>query len=89
MHISRLTVNNFRNFEQADLRLRTGPNCILGEKNIGKSNFVQALRLVLDQSPPAFARTSSPDDVHTAIDLSHSNDVTISVEFTNVALKPK
>lgn len=83
MHVSRLVIKNFRNFDQVDLRLSAGPNCIVGENNSGKSNLLDALRLVLDQSLPPFARTLSPDDVHSAIDLSHPTDVTIAVEFSD------
>jgi len=49
MKISRVIIRNFRNFEELDVRL--GRNTVLlGENGVGKTNFLEALRLVLDPS---------------------------------------
>jgi putative ATP-dependent endonuclease of the OLD family len=49
MRISRVYIENFRNFKQLDVEL--GQNIILvGENKSGKSNFIEAIRLVLDPS---------------------------------------
>lgn len=49
MQISRVVINNFRNFKHLDVEL--GRNAvILGENGVGKTNFLEALRLVLDPS---------------------------------------
>ena len=49
MRISRIQIENFRNFRSLDVEL--GQNIVLvGENKSGKSNFIEALRLVLDPS---------------------------------------
>jgi putative ATP-dependent endonuclease of the OLD family len=49
MRISRVCIENYRNFKSLDVEL--GQNIILvGENKSGKTNFIQALRLILDPS---------------------------------------
>lgn len=49
MHISRVTIANFANFENLDIR--TGQDIVIvGENKVGKSNFLRAVQLVLDPS---------------------------------------
>jgi putative ATP-dependent endonuclease of the OLD family len=49
VRISRVRIENFRNFKLLDVEL--GQNIVLvGENKAGKSNFIEALRLVLDPS---------------------------------------
>jgi putative ATP-dependent endonuclease of the OLD family len=49
MRISRVRIENFRNFKLLDVEL--GQNIVLvGENKSGKTNFIHALRLVLDPS---------------------------------------
>lgn len=55
MHISRVQIRNFRNFKDLDVSL-TQNAVIVGENRAGKSNFLYALRLVLDPSLPEEAR---------------------------------
>jgi putative ATP-dependent endonuclease of OLD family len=55
MHISRVQIRNFRNFGKLDVRL-TQNAVLVGENRAGKSNFLHALRLVLDPSLPDQAR---------------------------------
>lgn len=47
MYISHVEIKNFRNFEHFELDLYEN-TVIVGENKIGKSNFMYALRLVLD-----------------------------------------
>ncbi|WP_236793330.1 ATP-dependent endonuclease [Amycolatopsis sp. GM8] len=49
MHIDRISVKNFRNLGDVELRLLPG-TVIVGENRVGKSNFLHALRLILDTS---------------------------------------
>ncbi len=45
--LSRIQIHNFRNFHELDVRL--GPTTVVvGENNVGKSNLLFALRLILD-----------------------------------------
>ncbi len=47
MHISRVVIRNFRNFQELSVNLSQHA-VILGENTSGKSNFIHALRIVLD-----------------------------------------
>ena len=50
MYISRVQIRNFRNFHNLDVSL--GQHAVIvGENKIGKSNFIFALRLILDPIP--------------------------------------
>ncbi|AYG96276.1 DUF2813 domain-containing protein [Brevundimonas naejangsanensis] len=49
MHISRVVIRNFANFQTLDIR--TGEDMVIvGENKVGKSNFLRAIQLVLDPS---------------------------------------
>lgn len=62
MYLSRVQIKNFRNF--ADLDVAVGKNVILvGENRVGKSNFIFALRLVLDNSLPDSQRQLKFSDI--------------------------
>src|SRR5437667_12063966 len=61
MRISRISIQNFRNFHSLDVDL--GPHAVIvGENKIGKSNLLQALRLVLDPSLSETARQLRDED---------------------------
>lgn len=61
MRISRVRIENFRNFSQLDVAL--GEHAVIvGENKVGKSNFLRALRLVLDPSLPDSLRELRPED---------------------------
>lgn len=53
--ISRAIIKNYRNFKSIDVNL-TSKQVIIGENNIGKTNFVKALQLILDPSLSDFDR---------------------------------
>lgn len=62
MHISAVGIENFRSFERVDLRELPSAMVLLGENNVGKSNFLHAVRLVLDPTLPDSMRTLNTDD---------------------------
>ncbi|WP_411739863.1 ATP-dependent nuclease [Peribacillus sp. S4] len=49
MILKQLTVENFRNFENVDIDL-TNRNIVFGLNDIGKSNFLSAIRFLLDRN---------------------------------------
>ena len=51
MRVNKVTVKNFRNLAEIEVPLRAG-TVIVGENRAGKSNFIHALRLVLDPTLP-------------------------------------
>ncbi len=67
MRISRVSVQNFRNFKNLDVSLSEHA-VIVGENRIGKSNFIYALRLILDPSLPDSARQLREEDFWDGLD---------------------
>ena len=61
IYISRVQINNFRNFHKLDVHLGKKA-VIVGENNSGKTNFVHALRLILDPNLPDTARQLKEED---------------------------
>jgi predicted ATP-dependent endonuclease of OLD family len=48
MYISKININNFRNFKNNEILFNNGVNVIIGHNNAGKTNLLKALSLVLD-----------------------------------------
>lgn len=61
MHISHLRIQNFRNFAEFEIELWKNV-VVVGENNVGKSNLLHALRLVLDPTLPNSARNLEATD---------------------------
>ncbi len=82
MKLSRIRIENFRNFKLLDVSLSENA-VIVGENKIGKSNLVYALRLVLDPSLPDSARQLREEDFWdgTPRPLTNEHRISISVEF--------
>ncbi|MFH1719760.1 MAG: AAA family ATPase [Planctomycetota bacterium] len=84
MRISRIVVENFRNFANLDITL--GEHAVIvGENRIGKSNLLYALRLILDPSLPDSARKLREEDCWDGLErpLGKDDKITISVELTD------
>ncbi|HOV87814.1 MAG TPA: AAA family ATPase [Syntrophobacteraceae bacterium] len=85
MYLSRVQIKNFRNFADLDVSLDANI-VIVGENRVGKSNFIFALRLVLDNSLPDSARQLKLSDVWDGYDGSASDDgpqIEIHLDFTD------
>ncbi|MEV0434893.1 AAA family ATPase [Nocardia sp. NPDC050413] len=63
LHISRLEVRNFRNFQNLDINDFPSHAVIVGENGVGKSNLIEAIRLVLDPSLPDSRRVLREEDI--------------------------
>jgi putative ATP-dependent endonuclease of OLD family len=83
MHICRVEIVNFRNFEHAVFEC--GQNVVLlGENKTGKSNLLLALRLVLDPALPDSARKLRMEDIWDGIEEPGPEDgVKVSVDLTD------
>lgn len=46
-YISRVKIKNFRNFKDIDVNL-SHKQVIIGENNVGKTNFLKAIQIILD-----------------------------------------
>ncbi|MBU0597151.1 AAA family ATPase, partial [Patescibacteria group bacterium] len=91
MYISRVYVKNYRNFEDFDLFIPDGsPLTVIGGNNSGKTNFLQAIRLVLDSSmPPWEKRLSEKDFCWNKGDncWEKGEEIVVTVTFSNVSNK--
>lgn len=82
MRLSRIQIENFRNFRS--LAMPLGDNVVvLGENQIGKTNLLFALRLLLDPSLPDSMRRLRLDDFWDGLErpLSPDDQIEISAEF--------
>jgi putative ATP-dependent endonuclease of OLD family len=66
MYISNVVIRNFRNFKETSFDLLPRA-VIVGENAVGKSNFLHALRLVLDPTLPDSERRLGEDDFNSSI----------------------
>ncbi|MCK1733010.1 AAA family ATPase [Bradyrhizobium sp. 138] len=55
MYLSRIRIENFRNFSKLDVELRRNV-VVVGENRVGKTNLIYALRLLFDPTLPDSAR---------------------------------
>ena len=62
MHITRIAIENFRNFRSIDLDGLSPSLVLVGENGSGKSNLLRALQLVLDPSLPESSRRLVAED---------------------------
>ncbi|OPY62260.1 MAG: recombination protein F [Pelotomaculum sp. PtaU1.Bin065] len=84
MKIDRVQITNFRNFKSLDVRL--GKHAVIvGENKIGKTNFLYAMRLVLDPSLPENARYLQDSDFWDGLPrpLTKDDIISISIDLTD------
>jgi len=73
-YIHKVEITNFRNFRSLSLVME--PTCVIvGENRSGKSNFLDALRLVLDPWLPDSLRTLRAEDFWDGLDKPFSGNV--------------
>lgn len=83
MNISRIKIENFRNFAKFDAALN-GNIVVVGENRVGKSNLLYALRLLFDPSLPDSARQLTLADFWDGLeDIGSEDKITIMVEIVN------
>jgi len=84
MRLSRIQIQNFRNFHNFDVTVGESV-VILGENQIGKTNLLYALRLVLDPSLPDSARQLRAEDFWDGLPrpLTQDNRIKISVDISD------
>lgn len=82
MHLARVQIKNFRNFDDLDVWL-SKQVVIVGENRVGKSNFIFALRLVMDTSLADQARQLKLTDIWDGAQLADSPEVIIHLDFVD------
>ncbi len=81
MNISRVYIKNFRNFEDFGINFTNGFQTIIGENNIGKSNFYYAIRLILDQYMSYRDRSLGIKDFYNFEELTINSHIIISLDL--------
>lgn len=85
MHISKLTLINYRNFANATLRFGKGVNTIIGENGSGKTNVLRAIRLMLDDSMVRASYKLNDSDFYRGLGSWRGHWIIISVEFEEIS----
>lgn len=84
MHISKLTVVNYRNFANTTLKFSKGVNTIIGENGSGKTNLFRAIRMLLDDTLFRAAYKLDETDFHRGLARWQGHWVIISMEFAEI-----
>jgi len=81
MRLSRIQIENFRNFSVLDVCL-SGNVVVVGENRVGKSNLIYALRLIFDPTLPDSARQLNQSDFWDGLEEPDEEEkIVISVEI--------
>ncbi len=84
MYISKLTIRNYRNFQNETFIFRKGINTLIGENGSGKTNIFNAIRLVLDENLPRNVKYLKDNDFNRSIGSWKGHWIVISVEFDDL-----
>lgn len=84
MHISKLSVVNYRNFANTTLLFNRGVNTIIGENGAGKTNVFRAIRLLLDDNMARSAFRLEESDFHRGLYQWQGHWIIISLEFDEI-----
>ena len=85
MHISKLSLINYRNFLNAKLIFNKGINTLIGENGTGKTNIFRAIRLLLDNELPRAAIRLNENDFCRQLAGWQGHWIIISLEFDEIA----
>lgn len=89
MHISRIRIKNFANFSNLDVSTSESV-VIVGENKVGKSNFIFALRLLLDPTLPESDRYLSLEHFWDGLGANKLGEtVEISIDLTDFTDDPR
>lgn len=84
MHISKLTIVNYRNFASTALTFNKGVNTIIGENGSGKTNLFRAIRLLLDDNMVRSVSKLDESDFHRGLAQWRGHWIIISLEFDEI-----
>lgn len=81
-YISRVQIKNYRNFLDVDVAL-DHKQVIIGENNVGKTNFLRAIQLILDKDYSDSDRQLTPEDFHDSINkpMENGEEIEINLEI--------
>ena len=84
MHISKLSIVNYRNFVSTTLVFKKGVNTVIGENGSGKTNVFRAIRLLLDPNMSRISTRLEEADFHRDLGQWQGHWIIISLEFDEV-----
>ncbi len=84
MHISKLTIVNYRNFANATLLFNKGVNTLIGENGAGKTNLFRVIRLLLDDNMLRWAVRLEETDFHRGLEDWRGHWIILSMEFDDI-----
>ena len=88
MYISKININNFRNFSNSEFEFSEGTNVIIGHNNAGKTNLINALQLFF-----AFRKAKNKlrvDDFNKKYsDFSKPPEINITITLKEQSQEPK
>ncbi|SEN98297.1 Predicted ATP-dependent endonuclease of the OLD family, contains P-loop ATPase and TOPRIM domains [Amphibacillus marinus] len=80
MYISGVTISNFRSFDQFNVDLNEGLSVVIGENNVGKSNFLDALNLIFNSNYSPRKRILIQEDFYNGLVIKEKwPEITIEV----------
>ncbi|CAM3930366.1 ATP-dependent nuclease [Bacillus wiedmannii] len=81
-YISRVQIENFRNFQYVDVKL-THKQVIIGENNVGKTNFLRAIQLILDPKLSDEDRFLNESDFFEGLEspMENGKEIKISIDI--------
>jgi len=87
MHISKVSLINYRNFANANFHFKKGINTIIGENGSGKTNLFKGIRLLLDDTLLSSAYKLNENDFNRALGDNNwkGHWIIISVEFEELS----
>ena len=80
LYISRVKIKNYRNFKSVDVNLGH-KQVIIGENNVGKTNFLRALQLILDPTLSDEDRMLEESDFNDLIENPMTNQEEIRIDI--------
>jgi len=81
MYISKININNFRNYQDSEIVFNDGSNVIIGHNNAGKSNLIKALSIVLDSQA---VKQLDVDDFNKYISLEELKKKSTPNKYSNI-----
>jgi putative ATP-dependent endonuclease of OLD family len=84
MYITKISLVNYRNFQNVKLLFNKGINTIIGENGSGKTNLFRAMRLLLDESMPRSSTKLTEGDFCRNLGDWRGHWIVISIEFDDI-----
>ena len=85
MYISKVSLVNYRNFENSYFLFNKGINTIIGENASGKTNLFRAIRLILDDNLLSYAYKLNENDFNRNLINWKGRWIIISLEFSEIS----